>query len=161
MPFGILNTSPLHMPTITNKPYGVRIARYFNFIKGEFHTEQLPDKKDKTSFTEQKVWDREPEPPTLAGLALYLGFNSLDEFEAYERNGKHKKQLRMGRLMIEAEYEKRLHYQSATGAIFALKNLGWKESNEPNALKEVPKTIHIKITTSGPKVANSEKEVEL
>ena len=32
--------------------------------------------------------------------------------------------------MVECEYEKRLAGQSPTGAIFALKNMGWKDKSE-------------------------------
>jgi hypothetical protein len=107
-----------HLKTI--KAYRARIAKYFSFIKGEYHIEKVPAKgsKDSTDFIDQKVWDREPEPATLSGLALALGFISIAELEAYERDGKFAHIIKKARLKVEAEYEKRLHYQSATGAIF-------------------------------------------
>lgn len=148
-------------PTITTKPYGTRIAQYFEFIKGEYHTEDVPDKKDASITIKQKICDREPEPATLTGLALYLGFTSLEAFEAYEQSGHFAAQLKLGRLMIEAEYEKRLHYQSATGAIFALKTLGWNEHHQSSAIVDQLKSININITTTGPQVAYTEKDVEL
>ncbi|WP_158557179.1 terminase small subunit [Mucilaginibacter conchicola] len=148
-------------PTTTTRPYGTRIARYFEHIKGDYHFEDVPDKKDASITTKQKVYDREPEPPTLTGLALFLGFTSLQAFEVYEQTGFYAAQLQMGRLMIEAEYEKRLHYQSATGAIFALKTLGWKEQHDQSTGIDGLKSISITITTSGPKVAQAEKEVDL
>jgi hypothetical protein len=117
-----------HLKTI--KAYRARIAKYFSFIQGEYHIEKVPAKgsKDKADFIDQKVWDREPEPATLSGLALALGFISIAELEAYERDGKFAHIIKKARLKVEAEYEKRLHYQSATGAIFFLKNLGWSEN---------------------------------
>jgi hypothetical protein len=162
MPIGILHISINFMaPTTNTKPYGTRIAHYFEYIKGNYHMEDVPDKKDPSIMVKQKIFDREPEPPTLTGLALYLGFTSLEAFEVYEQKGHFAAQLQMGRLMIEAEYEKRLHYQSATGAIFALKTLGWKEHNEQGTGIEQLKSINITITTSGPNVAQAEKEVDL
>ncbi|MBL4676652.1 MAG: hypothetical protein JKY70_10690 [Mucilaginibacter sp.] len=148
-------------PTTSTKPYGKRIAKYFEHIKGEYHFEDVPDKKDASITIKQKVYDREPDPPTLTGLALFLGFTSLQAFEVYEQTGFYAAQLQMGRLMIEAEYEKRLHYQSATGAIFALKTLGWKEQHEQTVGADKLKSINITITTTGPKIAVTEKEVEL
>jgi hypothetical protein len=62
------------------------IADYFKWIEGEHHTESLPFKptaKSPPEMRDQKVWDREPQPPTLSGLALHLGFYSLHAFEAY------------------------------------------------------------------------------
>ena len=117
--------------------------------------------KDKTDFIDHKVWDREPEPATLSGLALALGFISIAELEAYERDGKFAHIIKKARLKVEAEYEKRLHYQSATGAIFFLKNLGWNEKPDDSLLKEIPKTIKIEIVNSGPKLVSSEKDVTL
>ena len=150
-----------HLKTI--KAYRTRIAKYFSLIQGEYHIEKVPAKgaKDKTDFIDQKVWDREPEPATLSGLALALGFISIAELEAYERDGKFAHIIKKARLKVEAEYEKRLHYQSATGAIFFLKNLGWTEKSDDSLLKEIPKTIKIEIVNSGPKLASSEKDVTL
>ncbi|MFD0792777.1 terminase small subunit [Mucilaginibacter litoreus] len=144
---------------LKTRPYGVRIAKYFDFIKGTPAISSL-DTKETGGKTLNKQ-DREPQPPTLAGLALFLGFDSREQFEHYERNGRFRNQLKMGRLMIEAEYEKRLHQQSATGAIFALKSLGWKEPADDTLKKAFPATIHIKVTASGPKIATHEKDVEL
>ena len=69
--------------------------------------------------------------------------------------------LKWGHLRIEASYEKKLHAQSATGAIFALKNMGWNERSDNKPAEEVPKTVKVEIHESGPKPAESEKEVIL
>lgn len=141
--------------------YAKRIDRYFELLRGEYHMEETSAKstKDKDGPSKQKIWDREPEPPTLCGLALFLGFNSRHEFEAYERNGEFAAEVKRGRLMIEAEYEKKLHYQSPTGAIFALKSLGWTERTDGALLDELPRTFEIKVIDSGPLLAANEKEV--
>jgi hypothetical protein len=146
----------------TIKAYRARIAKYFSALQGEYHIEKVPAKnaKDKTELIDQKVWDRHPEPATLSGLALALGFVSITELETYERDGKFAQLIKKARLKVEAEYEKKLHYQSSTGAIFFLKNLGWNEKPD-DFLKDLPKTFKIEITDSGPKLASSEKEVLL
>jgi len=106
------------------------------------------------------VWDREPEPPTLSGLALHLGFNSRQEFERYEQTGEFAALIKRGRLRIEAEYEKKLHMQSPSGAIFALKNLGWNERDNP--LDNLPPPpLQIQIVDSGVPVAGNEREVDI
>ena len=143
--------------------YTIRIKRYFESLKGQFHMEELPVKnsKNKNETSVQKIWDREPEPPTLSGLALFLGFNSRNEFEVYEQTGEFANHVKRARLRIEAEYEKKLHFQSPSGAIFMLKNLGWCEKADGASLNEIPKIIEIKIVDSGPELAFSEKEVDL
>ena len=163
MPIGIKNINQLSLiknNLNTIKAFRARVTKYFKYLEGAYHIEKKPCKisKDVTELIEQKVWDREPEPSTLSGLALALGFTTINEFEAYEVNGKFAHLAKKARLRVEAEYEKRLHYQSSTGAIFFLKNAGWNEKAD-ELLNDLPKTIKIEIVESGPKLASSEKEV--
>jgi hypothetical protein len=140
-----------------------RINAYFDYTSGEFHIEEKPAKKPKDGpGPEQKIWDREPEPATFTGLALFLGFNSLQEFEDYEKNGEYAFAVKRGHLRVESVYEKKLHQQSPTGAIFALKKMGWNDRAEAgNENIPVFKTLKIEIMETGPQPVNSEKEVML
>lgn len=67
---------------------------------------QLQGKKRATQSTSKTVDEK---PATLTGLALYLGFNSREQFEQYESKGKFAANLKRARLRIEAIYEKKLH----------------------------------------------------
>lgn len=143
-----------------------RIEDYYKWIEGECHIESLPYKstaKSPPEMREQKVWDREPQPPTLSGLAFHLGFDSLQAFENYEQNGRYASVLKRARLKIESEYEKQLHQQPSTGAIFALKSLGWleKSNTKQSDMPEHNLSIKIEIVESGPQLAKSEQEVLL
>lgn len=100
------------------------VNEYFEFIKGE---SQHIVKEDGTV---QENWKRKPEPPTITGLTLFLGFCDRRSFYDYEQNEGFSYTVKKARLRIEAEYEKALHYQSPTGAIFALKNFGWKDKQD-------------------------------
>jgi hypothetical protein len=145
----------------TAKEYAVRIDNYFEYIKGEFHIETKPGKSAKETV-EEKIWDRPPEPPLITGLALYLGFTSLNEFEAYTKKGKLAKLLNRAKLRVENEYEKKLHMQAPTGAIFALKKIGWTdERDKSKSNADMPATIHIKVHHCGPQLAGSEKEIDI
>lgn len=139
------------------------IEAYFKYTEGEYHLEKISPKKpaDPAELIDQKVWDREPEPATITGLAFFLGFNSLEDFDDYEINGKFASVIKRARLLVEAGYEKKLHYQSSTGAIFALKSMGWNEKAEKPAGTGNIKALKIKIIESGPQPASTEKEVEL
>jgi hypothetical protein len=121
------------------------IDHYFDYIKGE------PFSDTSTDTTKlKKQWIREPEIPTLHGLALFLEFNSIAEFKKHEHYEKHRKSLRYARLRIEAAYEQLL-FEKPTGAIFALKNMGWTDKPEPTKLlAESHKTLKVEITNTGP-----------
>jgi len=102
----------------------------------------------------------ESAPITLSGLAYFLGFESRDAFADYEQNGKFPGLLKRARLYIEAAYERKLHQQSPTGAVFALKNMGWNEKADDkpgNASKF--KALQIEVIETGFIPASCEKEV--
>lgn len=140
-----------------------RIDKYFAQIKGKYHLEQKPAKssKDNAETIEHKVWDEDPEPATLSGLALALGFNSRQEFNNYVQHGRFAPAVKQGILRVEACYEAHLH-QNTTGAMFALKNMGWNEKYEPSpANTEAGNTLKVEIVNSGPPPAGNEKDVQL
>jgi hypothetical protein len=66
--------------------------------------------------------------PTICGLALFLGFESRQSFYDYERNEVFSYTIKKARLRIEQKYEQNLSFGNPTGSIFALKNLGWIDS---------------------------------
>lgn len=162
MPFGILFIMKIGKHLFINKG-ALRnlIQAYFEHIKGEYHLEEIPAKKSSEPghSIQQKIWDRLAEPATIAGLALFLGFNSRDEFDGYERKGKFASIIKRARLQIEAEYEKKL--DTSTGAMFVLKSMGWNERSESNVIQDIGKTIKVKIIETGPQPVASEKEVIL
>lgn len=69
--------------------------------------------------------------PTITGLTLFLGFSDRQSYYDYEQN---KPQftctLKKARTFIEKHYEEMLQNGNTTGAIFALKNFGWKDKQE-------------------------------
>lgn len=91
------------------------IDAYFEYIKGENNGEESL---------------REPEPATITGLALYLGFASRQSLLDYVEKEEFSFAIKRGKLRIEHEYEKRLHQNNPTGAIFGLKNMEWSDKTE-------------------------------
>ncbi len=138
----------------------VLVDEFFKSIEGEYKQVEKPSKKADEPAAIQKVTLREAEPPTMAGLAFYLGFNSRDEFDKLERAGKYAAILKRARLRIEVAYEKKLHQQSPSGALFALKSMGWNDKPEDKP-QSGNTTIVVKLIESGPKPASNEKEVAL
>ena len=70
------------------------------------------------------------QPVTWTGLALYLGFSSRQSIDEYMQYEGFSDPVRKAKARVENEYEKRLHGNSPTGSIFALKNMGWSDRQE-------------------------------
>tara|TARA_R110000868_G_scaffold147780_1_gene369396 strand:+ start:132 stop:524 length:393 start_codon:yes stop_codon:yes gene_type:complete len=66
---------------------------------------------------------------TWSGLAIYLGFESRQSLEDYKSKPEFSYPIKKALLRIEQKYELAMMKQPA-GAIFALKNFGWKDKQE-------------------------------
>jgi hypothetical protein len=108
-----------------------------------------------------KSKDKPSEPPTIAGLALHLGFNSKDDFDTYEHKGKFASTIKRAGFRVMAYYENRLHYPAPTGAMFALKSMGWNEKSKIAKTEKKIRSIKVKLIESGPEPASTEKDVVL
>ncbi len=75
--------------------------------------------------------------PTITGLAYYLGFESRQSFYDYGKRKEFSYIIKRARLFIEVEYEEQLQYGNVTGAIFALKNMGWEDKLTHDVNEEI------------------------
>ena len=170
MPFGIINIiMPFNIKYFKSAAELVaRINAYFTSVGIEYTLEPRPSKNPKYNINkapdELKVTPTKPagdkyDPPTIAGLAFFLGFDSLGDFATYEARGKYPHYLKRARLLIAASYEKKLHNTNASGAIFALKGMGWSEQSDSKPAAPASTTFNIHVSESGPKPAATEKDV--
>ncbi len=107
-----------------------KIDDYFQFIKGEIK-EEREAVNHKTGRTELVIiWEREPEPPTITGLALFLGFCSRQSLHDYEEKIEFSYIIKKARTKVENGYEKNLHGNNPAGSVFALKNMGWTDRTQ-------------------------------
>ena len=97
------------------------IDEYFVYIKGEVTKEV-----NENGVMTDKV-TRQPEPATITGLALFLGFNDRQSLYDYQEKPEFTCIVKKARTIVECEYEKRLSGATPTGSIFALKNMGWND----------------------------------
>lgn len=67
---------------------------------------------------------------TITGLALWLGFCDRQSLYDYEKKEGFTCIIKEARLAVENDYEISLRSASVTGAIFALKNMGWRDKVE-------------------------------
>jgi len=90
-----------------------------------------PDTRKMFFKLKDEVIEREVPCFTITGLVLYLGFADRQSFYDYEKNKpEFTCTMKRARSFIENVYEKLLQEGNPTGAIFALKNFGWKDKQE-------------------------------
>lgn len=75
---------------------------------------------------------------TITGMALYLGFESRQSFYDYEEKIEFSCIVKRARLEVEASYEMCLIGKNPAGAIFALKNMGWHDTQRIDIKQEQP-----------------------
>lgn len=106
-----------------------KIDEYFEYIKGEWYWKAAD--VDNGEKEETKEWERLPEPCTITGLALFLGFESRQSIYDYAKSGEFSYIIKNAQFRVEHEYEKSaLSAKNATFHIFALKNMGWKDQQD-------------------------------
>ena len=77
------------------------------------------------------VCKKEGRPLTVTGLALYLGFSSLQSLDDAGKRPGFSDPLKRAKLRVECGYEEGLILaKNAAGSIFALKNFGWRDKQE-------------------------------
>jgi len=69
-------------------------------------------------------------PPTISGLALFLGFKSRQSLYDYKERAEYSYALHATTLKIEEFAESQLFVGNHQGAIFWLKNKGWKDNQD-------------------------------
>lgn len=69
-------------------------------------------------------------PPTVTGLALFLGFAQRKSLLDYKNKEEFCNTIKRAISCVELAYEQRLSANNPAGAIFALKNLGWVDKQE-------------------------------
>lgn len=128
-------------PTIYDDPHilEAKVVEYFDWCQGEFE-EREGERRTVTGKGEDKVETfetytyifcvRNPEIPTITGLALFLGFSSKSTLYEYTKQPEFSDSIKRGLLRIEKNYEAGLWSDKPTGVIFALKNMGWVDKKE-------------------------------
>jgi hypothetical protein len=104
----------------------------------ETPTEFAAKAADFFNLNDQSKW-------TITGLALHLGFCDRQSLYDYQKKEEFTCIVKYCRTMVEMAYEQKLSTSNVTGAIFALKNMGWRDKIETgftdNDGNDVPVTI--------------------
>ncbi len=80
---------------------------------------------------------------TVTGLALHLDCE-VETLKSYSERDAFSASVKRAYLMVQNGYETKLYEPSCTGAIFALKNFGWKDKSE----QEVTSNSTVKLDMS-------------
>lgn len=83
--------------------------------------------------------------PTVTGLALFLGFCSRQGLYEYRDKDEFSDLVKRALTVVESHYENRLNSGAPTGAIFALKNMNWKDTTDLKHSGEI-KTTYADLT---------------
>lgn len=70
-------------------------------------------------------------PLSITGLSLALDM-TRETLLRYEERAEFSDTIKLAKTRVENFYEERLPYSNAAGPIFALKNFGWKDSQDLN-----------------------------
>jgi hypothetical protein len=108
----------------------LKVDEYFN---GGAHKKQYPTA---VGIVEIPVY-------TISGLAYFLGFTSRSTFYEYENKIEFSDNIKKAKLRIEMSYEETLQDKAPTGAIFALKNMGWSDKTEIDHNVNIPSLPNI------------------
>lgn len=91
------------------------------------------------SFGDQVILN----PPTVTGLALFLGFAQRKSLLDYKAKEEFCNTIKRAISCVENGYEQRLSSTTPTGAIFALKNMGWQDKQEIDQINRGEQTIRV------------------
>lgn len=69
----------------------------------------------------------EERPTTITGLVYALGLSSRQSLMEYEHRPEFSDTIKILKLRVEMVYEERLFGAAPAGAIFGLKNFGWRD----------------------------------
>lgn len=105
-------------------------AKIDEYFKTQCKTVPILDSEGKPLMTTKGFPVVELNPPTMAGLALYLGFTNRTSLYEYSWKGNFSDTIKKAISRVEEYAEKQLTSGSATGAIFWLKNHGWADTTK-------------------------------
>jgi len=93
---------------------------------------KIESPEDMERMIGEYVTKRENEkiPLTLTGALNYMGIYSRATLGEYDKRQGFSEPVKKLRGIIADAYEQRLHGSNPTGAIFALKNMGWSDRQE-------------------------------
>ena len=126
---------PLKFKTV--KELESKIEEYFDSCQDEIARDD--DGNVITDKSGNAVWI--PKPPTVSGLALALGFDDRRSIYDYKERPEFSHTIKNAIMRISDYAERHLYIGKATGAIFWLKNHGWRDTKEVEGTLEIKQAL--------------------
>lgn len=120
---------PIHTDPVA---FDKLVQDYFEWIEGDFEEVESVkvDKEGNVINFKEIKWLRRPEPPTVTGLTLHVGFANKSSLYDYMEKVEFSNSIKRAITRIEKHHEIQTAYgDKCTGNIFILKNFGWKDTN--------------------------------
>lgn len=105
-------------------------AKIDEYFETKCKTILIRDEYGKPLVTSKGIPVVELNPPTVAGLALFLGFDDRRSLYDYKDKPEFTHTIKKAISRVEEYAEKQLTTGGATGAIFWLKNHGWADTTK-------------------------------
>ena len=108
------------------------------------YIDNCPDTK--TCYNSEGI-GHEEKIPSISGLGYFLGFESRQSMYDYKnKDNGFSYIIKRAMFYMEKHYEQIMQGKAPTGAIFALKNMGWRDKTEvDNTIKVEDNTIKVTI----------------
>lgn len=129
------------------KPKGKRQYRTLPGQKYAHCKVETPEKFDKAveEYVEYKT--KKKEPLTISGALLWMGIYDQHTLARYAERDGFAPSVKRLQVVVREGYERRMHTTQPTGAIFALKNMGWSDRVEAAVTNPdgTPLTIKVEV----------------
>lgn len=96
----------------------------------------------------------------ITGLCLFCGFESRQSFYDYELRPLFSYTIKRARMVIESHYEDGLNTFKYGGAVFGLKNMGWKDQVESHVTQTIT-TVTPQVVNTNTPLSSSESEIKV
>src|SRR5690606_34112757 len=129
----VKDKKPVGRPPIHTDPTSLErlVKDYFEYIEGEEGEREVDfiNSENEKETIRERYWIRKPEPPTVTGLTIHLGFSHKSSLYEYAEKEQFTDSIKKGLTLIEKYHEIKAAYgDKCVGNIFVLKNFGWKDS---------------------------------
>ncbi len=132
------------------KPKGQRYSKTAPGSKHPARKVATPEKFDALVDEYVEHQEKVGAPLTLTAALLWMGIYDRHTLDAYARRNGFGRSVDRLRAIIADGYEQRLHTGQPTGAIFALKNMGWSDRQE-HTFPDLPASpIKVEVTFVNP-----------
>lgn len=91
---------------------------------------KTPEELEKRIIEYEEYLEDTGKRPMITGLMLFLGISEKSTLHKLANTDGYSHLIKRALTFVECEYEEMLGKPSVAGAIFALKNLGWKDRQE-------------------------------